>query len=208
PSCEAFPITSAILATRPPHKAATFTPRPSHKVTILAPWPPHKAATTAPPSSSEALLVASATLSKPQPSHKAAISTTWPSYKVTSVTVVAAPTSASRPLNKVAIPTATAAATSASRSACRTPYIICLYSSQVAHAQSGLRKDKRRLRKAGPISRRTTRLNRQDAQPLPPGPRYDTSRSGSQRGRKVPSTTLKIKLTVTAKRGDLPSGWR
>ncbi|KAL6001102.1 hypothetical protein ACLOJK_006829, partial [Asimina triloba] len=84
------------------------------------------------------------------------------SCKVTFATAIAAPTSASRPLHNVVILVAIAVATSASRSEHRTPSIISLYSSQVAHARFGLRKAKRRLRKASIVSRKTTHLNRQD----------------------------------------------
>ncbi|KAL5986264.1 hypothetical protein ACLOJK_014597 [Asimina triloba] len=74
-------------------------------------------------------------------------------------------------------------------------------------ASSAYRRIKRRSRKVGSTSRRTTRLNRQDAQPFPPDPRYGVSHAGSRRCRKAPTTTPKKKVMIAVKRGDLPPGW-
>ncbi|KAL6002424.1 hypothetical protein ACLOJK_034356 [Asimina triloba] len=63
----------------------------------------------------------------------------------------------------------------------------------MTHAQSRLRKAKRRLRK--------------DAQSLPQGPHYNASCFGSRQSRKDPLTTLKKKVIVATKRRDLPSVW-
>ncbi|KAL6013686.1 hypothetical protein ACLOJK_004184 [Asimina triloba] len=122
--------------------AASSTPRPLQKATTIAPRPPCKVVST----------------------HVAATIASQPLRKATFAASIATLTSASWPLHKAGIPTTTTAATPVSRSAHKTYSIIFSYSSQMAHAQSGLRKAKRKLRKSSLISRKTTRLNRQDAQ--------------------------------------------
>ncbi|KAL5986788.1 hypothetical protein ACLOJK_015122 [Asimina triloba] len=136
-----------VVATTPRHPrnvayathAASLALRALHKAPTIAPWPPRMATSTP----------AIATIA-PQPLHKAALVATATSLMTTTW-----------PLYKVVLSTAATTTTSASRSAHQTSFVVTLHSSsQVAHAQSGLRKAKRRLRKSSLVSQKTTSLNR------------------------------------------------
>ncbi|KAL5978220.1 hypothetical protein ACLOJK_029337, partial [Asimina triloba] len=210
---ESWPtLTVTAVAPRPSHRAisaaltSSLAPRPSCKVTpttvVATPTsgirPPCKAT----------IFVVPTTTPAPRPSYKSisapVVATTTPQHHQASfAAIIATPTPASRPLQKVVI----TIAASASRSAHKTSSMVFLYSSRMTCTQSQLRKAKRRIRKFSPVSWRTTWLNRQEAQPLPPGHRYGASRSGSLRRRRASMTTLKKKVTVAPKREDLPPGW-
>ncbi|KAL6001103.1 hypothetical protein ACLOJK_006830 [Asimina triloba] len=122
---------------------------PSLIATITATRPPRKTATIAPRPSRKVASTPAAATTTPQPLHK-----------VASTAAIAIPTSASQPFYEAVISTAVATATSASRSSRKTSFVVTLYSSsQVAHAQSRLRKAKRRLGKSSLVSRKTTCLD-------------------------------------------------
>ncbi|KAL6013685.1 hypothetical protein ACLOJK_004183 [Asimina triloba] len=71
---------------------------------------------------------------------------------------------------------------------------------------STMRKTKRRTKKLDPVSRRTTRLNRQDAQPLSPGPCYGLTFSKSQRvKRTLPMPLVASTMRKTMRRTKKPS---
>ncbi|KAL6013694.1 hypothetical protein ACLOJK_004192 [Asimina triloba] len=68
---------------------------------------------------------------------------------------------------------------------------------------STMRKTMRRTKKPRPVSRRTTHLNRQDAQPLSLGPRYGLASSKSRWVKRTLPMPLRKKVTVLAKKGGL-----
>ncbi|KAL6002587.1 hypothetical protein ACLOJK_022806 [Asimina triloba] len=169
--------------------AATTTPRPSGNVTpttivatptlaIRAPCKATLSATPAPQPLHKVISVSVAATIAPRHLHNAS-----------SAAIVTSPTPASQPLQKAAI----TVATSATRSAHKTSPIVSSRSSRMTRIQSRVKKAKRGIRKTGLTTWRTTRLNRQDTQPLPPGPHYGVSRPGSRRRRMVPMTTFKRK---------------
>ncbi|KAL5980099.1 hypothetical protein ACLOJK_036566, partial [Asimina triloba] len=142
-------------------------------------WPMLVAAASSAPSPAHKVLI-----SNPRSFHKTisamtALSATRPSHRAATIAAVS---SAPRPLHK--------AATSISWSTRKTAS-----------------KDQEKIKEGWPGLRRTTRLNRQDAQPLPLGPHHGTSHSGSRHSRRAPTTAPKKKIMVAVKQGDLPPGW-
>ncbi|KAL5978807.1 hypothetical protein ACLOJK_018702 [Asimina triloba] len=207
-------------APQPSHKAATLIPRfgpkvvsaadapsapsPACKVVISTPWsfhktvtmvvaspaprPSHKVSTLTPRSFHKTVFAAVAS-STPQPSQNAATLTPRSFHKTV---FTATASSMPRPSHKTA--------TSTPLSAHKT------VSTTVA-ASSASGRIKKRSRKAGPASQRTTSLNHEDAQPVLPSPHYSASHSGSRRSRRAPTTAPRKEVVVAVKRGDLPPGW-
>ncbi|KAL5986650.1 hypothetical protein ACLOJK_014983, partial [Asimina triloba] len=185
-----------IAATTAPRTSQKITPTPVVATPILAIRPPCKvtiSATPAPRSPCKVISASTAATTAPRSLHDAS-----------SADVVASLTLASRPLQKAVI----TAVTSATRSVHETSPIFSLRSSRLVHTQFGVKVAKRSIRKTSPASRRTTRLNCEDAQPLPPSPHYGVSRPGSRQRRMAPTTTPKEKVTIATKRENLPPGWR
>ncbi|KAL5993965.1 hypothetical protein ACLOJK_038322, partial [Asimina triloba] len=182
---------ATLLASRPVHKAtsapaASSTPPPVHKAasahtTSSASRPVHKATVTPVVSSvSWAIHKAASSASRPTPKATSAPIASWASRLIHKATYSPAASSASQLIHKAVF--ALAAPLSFRPSSTKT-------------CPSTLQKVKR----PSSISKRTTRLNRRDAQPLPPGPWYSLPSSKNQR--------VKKKMATPVKRGDLPPRW-